>query len=50
MIHKRILEIDGDGGLIAVDAKGAITMPFNTEGMYRACQSSNGIKEIAIYR
>ncbi|RDK88245.1 isoaspartyl peptidase/L-asparaginase family protein [Marinirhabdus gelatinilytica] len=36
VIHKRILEIGGDGGLIAVDAQGNIAMPFNTEGMYRA--------------
>ena len=36
VIHKRILEINGDGGLIAVDAQGNIAMPFNTEGMYRA--------------
>jgi len=49
VINKRILEIGGDGGLIAVDAQGAIVMPFNTEGMYRACKSSSGIEEIAIY-
>jgi len=50
VIDKRILEIGGDGGLIAVDAQGNITMPFNTEGMYRACKSSDGKKEIAIYK
>ncbi|WP_452220233.1 isoaspartyl peptidase/L-asparaginase family protein [Lacinutrix salivirga] len=50
VIHKRILEIKGDGGLIAVDAKGNIAMPFNTEGMYRASKSSNGIEEISIYK
>ena len=49
VIQKRILEIGGDGGLIAVDAKGNITMPFNTEGMYRACKTSRGVEEIAIY-
>ena len=49
-IHKRILKIGGDGGLIAVDAKGNIAMPFNTEGMYRACKSSKGKTETAIYR
>ncbi len=49
VIHKRILELKGDGGLIAVDAKGNIAMPFNTEGMYRARKSSNGDEEIAIY-
>jgi beta-aspartyl-peptidase (threonine type) len=50
VIHKRILEIGGDGGLIAVDAKGNISMPFNTEGMYRACKSSNGEERISIYK
>ena len=50
VINKRILEINGDGGLIAVDAKGNIAMPFNTEGMYRACKSSNGQEEISIYK
>jgi beta-aspartyl-peptidase (threonine type) len=49
VIHKRILEIGGDGGLIAVDARGNIAMPFNTEGMYRACKTSAGIEEIGIY-
>ncbi|NND10870.1 MAG: beta-aspartyl-peptidase, partial [Flavobacteriaceae bacterium] len=47
---KRILEINGDGGLIAVDAKGNIAMPFNTEGMYRACKTSTGEMEIGIYK
>ncbi|WP_412561780.1 isoaspartyl peptidase/L-asparaginase family protein [Winogradskyella sp. MIT101101] len=50
VINKRILEINGDGGLIAVDAKGNIAMPFNTEGMYRACKSSDGKEEISIYK
>ncbi|WP_422106151.1 isoaspartyl peptidase/L-asparaginase family protein [Winogradskyella sp.] len=50
VIHKRILEINGDGGLIAVDKNGAIAMPFNTEGMYRASKSSNGQEEISIYK
>ena len=49
VIHKRIKEIRGDGGLIAVDAKGEIAMPFNSEGMYRACRYSNGEELIAIY-
>ncbi|TVZ25634.1 beta-aspartyl-peptidase (threonine type) [Gillisia sp. Hel_I_86] len=49
VINKRILSIGGDGGLIAVDAKGNISMPFNTEGMYRACKSSIGIEEVLIY-
>lgn len=50
VINKRILEIGGDGGLIAVDSQGNIAMPFNTEGMYRASKSSIGTEEISIYR
>lgn len=50
VIMKRILNIGGDGGLIAVDAKGNIAMPFNTEGMYRACKSSTGKEEVSIYK
>ncbi len=49
VIHDRILKIKGDGGLIAVDAQGSITMPFNTEGMYRGLKSSDGSYTIAIY-
>ncbi|WP_250435299.1 isoaspartyl peptidase/L-asparaginase family protein [Hanstruepera flava] len=50
VINKRILEIGGDGGLIAVDSKGNIAMPFNTEGMYRASKSSSGVEEVSIYK
>lgn len=37
------------GGLIAIDKNGNICMPFNTEGMYRACVSSNSENEILIH-
>lgn len=55
VINKRILEIGGDGGLIAVDAKGNIAMPFNTEGMYRAYKSSDptddySMGKVSIYK
>ncbi|MGB1308198.1 MAG: isoaspartyl peptidase/L-asparaginase family protein [Oceanihabitans sp.] len=50
VINKRILEINGDGGLIAVDTKGNIAMPFNTEGMYRASKSSTGKEAVSIYK
>lgn len=49
VINERILKIGGDGGLIAVNSKGEIAMPFNTEGMYRGCRNSDGMKEISIY-
>lgn len=50
VIQKRILEIGGDGGLIAIDSKGNIAMPFNTEGMYRAFKTSKGEEQVSIYK
>ncbi len=35
VIHGTVTRLGGDGGLIAVDDKGAWAMPYNTEGMYR---------------
>ncbi|WP_263975476.1 isoaspartyl peptidase/L-asparaginase [Leptolyngbya sp. 7M] len=32
---RRLSNIGGEGGLIAVDAEGNITLKFNSEGMYR---------------
>lgn len=50
VIHQRLLKINGDGGLIAVDTLGNISMPFNTEGMYRAFKKSDGSEKIGIYK
>ena len=38
-----------DGGLIAVDAEGNVTMPFNSEGMYRGAATSAGRFEVSIF-
>lgn len=40
----------GDGGVVAIDNKGNISMPFNTEGMYRASIDVNGKLSVAIYK
>jgi beta-aspartyl-peptidase (threonine type) len=50
LIMHKLSDLGGDGGLIAVDKDGNITMPFNTEGMYRAYITSDGKKEIKIYK
>ncbi len=50
VVHKRLLALNGDGGLIAIDRHGNITMPFNTEGMYRAMKKSSGENEVSIYK
>ncbi len=43
-------ENDGSGGLIAVDAQGNITMPFNCEGMYRGSVTQDDDFATHIYR
>lgn len=44
-----VSRLGGDGGLIAVDRRGRIVMPFNSEGMYRACLDAAGRKTVAIF-
>jgi len=45
----QIAALGGDGGLIAVDRRGNIVMPFNSEGMYRGAIDRRGRRSIAIY-
>ncbi len=49
VVMKRLPRIDGRGGLIAVDAKGNVTLPFNTEGMYRGFARAGEAPVTAIY-
>jgi isoaspartyl peptidase/L-asparaginase-like protein (Ntn-hydrolase superfamily) len=46
---REVEKLGGNGGLVAVDAKGCIAMPFNTEGMYRGCVSAAGEWMVEIY-
>jgi beta-aspartyl-peptidase (threonine type) len=46
----KVGKMGGDGGLIALDKKGNIAMPFNTEGMYRGTVTADGRVEIQIYK
>ena len=50
VVHKKLISLDGEGGMIGVDAKANISMMFNSAGMYRAMQHSNGQKVISIYK
>lgn len=44
-----IAELGGGGGVIAIDAKGNVAMPFNTGRMYRGAVTCDGSPEIDIY-
>ncbi|CAB3759316.1 isoaspartyl peptidase/L-asparaginase family protein [Paraburkholderia solisilvae] len=50
VVMNRLPRIDGRGGLIAVDTKGNVTLPFNTEGMYRGFAHVGAAPVTAIYR
>lgn len=50
VVHEKLPAIKGQGGLIAVDARGNVTLPFNTEGMYRGYARVGEPPVTAIYR
>ena len=50
VVHTKLVALEGEGGMIGVDAKANISMMFNSAGMYRAMQHSNGQKIISIYK
>jgi beta-aspartyl-peptidase (threonine type) len=47
---RKLSELNGTGGVIAIDANGNIAMEFNTSGMFRGYIKSTGEKEIAIFK
>lgn len=49
VIQKKIPDLGGDGGIVAIDANGNVVMEFNTAGMYRAKMNNIGELEIGIY-
>ncbi len=50
VVHDKLMKIEGEGGMIGVDAKGNAAMVFNSEGMYRGMRSSDGSIAIEIYK
>lgn len=50
VVHEKLVAINGEGGMIGVDAAGNICMEFNSEGMYRASRTQEGGTCIAIYK
>jgi L-asparaginase / beta-aspartyl-peptidase len=50
VINKKLKAVGGEGGVIALDAKGNFAMPFNSEGMYRGWIGSDGVPHVLIYK
>ncbi|CAN5921335.1 beta-aspartyl-peptidase [soil metagenome] len=49
VVQDKLVQIGGEGGLIAVDTAGNIAMPFNSEGMYRAAKRSGEEAVVGIF-
>jgi beta-aspartyl-peptidase (threonine type) len=48
-VLRKVGELGGKGGFIALDRSGNVTMPFNTEGMFRAVLRANGEMSMAVF-
>ena len=48
VVHERLPALGGNGGMVAVNAQGEVSLPFNTEGMYRAAKTPQ-TETVAIY-
>ncbi len=50
VVNDKLVKLGGEGGLIAVDAKGNVCLPFNSEGMYRGYKENNSDIYVEIYK
>jgi beta-aspartyl-peptidase (threonine type) len=49
VVHGELAALQGEGGVVAIDRHGEISMEFNSEGMFRASRRAGGDPEIQIY-
>ena len=49
LLHDKLRELGGSGGVIAIDRSGRIVTEFSTEGMFRGARDSSGLRKIDIY-
>ncbi|TKK68654.1 isoaspartyl peptidase/L-asparaginase [Ilyomonas limi] len=50
VVNEKLIKLQGEGGMIGVDAKGNAAMVFNSAGMYRAAKNNKDLFEVALYR
>jgi len=50
VVMDKLPALGGEGGLIAVDREGNVSLPFNSEGMYRGYGYVNDAPSVGIYR
>ena len=50
VVNDKLVKAGGSGGVICLDRVGNISMPFNTEGMFRGFATGDGKEGIFIYK
>jgi len=50
VVNVKLKNVEGSGGVIAIDKNGNVSMPFNTEGMYRGYIHPDGDAKVFIYK
>jgi len=50
VVMRKLVAQHGDGGVIAMDSRGHVVQPFNTEGMYRGYIDANGKPVAELYK
>jgi beta-aspartyl-peptidase (threonine type) len=50
VVNSKLIKLEGEGGMIGVDANGNLALLFNSTGMYRGAKSSDGMSFVTIYK
>jgi len=50
VVNHKLVDVKGEGGVIALDRNGNFAMPFNSEGMYRGWIGGDGVPHVEIYK
>lgn len=50
VVNDKLVKAGGSGGVICVDNKGNVSMPFNSEGMFRGFATADGKTGVFIYK
>jgi len=50
VVNDKLVKAGGSGGVICVDKSGNVSMPFNSEGMFRGFATADGKEGVFIYK
>jgi beta-aspartyl-peptidase (threonine type) len=50
VVNDKLVKAGGSGGVICVDKMGNVSLPFNSEGMFRGFATADGKTGVFIYK